>query len=166
MRFRVLMATVVASIVTSGCYSTAPIPVAAPEPVNLQASADALWNATLVIFAHANIPIENMEKGSGFIGSGEMTATKETVVGGLPIADIVDCGEEWGVPHIATGTTFIAFTVLLQPVSDSVTTIRVRTAARNYDTTHPGNPNSRCESKGTFETMMIERIERSVSSTQ
>jgi hypothetical protein len=68
---------------TVACYQ--PPPPVAPRPVvPIAASFDHTWNAVIDIFADNSIPIQSMERASGFIVSREMSP--------IPDDSWADCG--------------------------------------------------------------------------
>ncbi len=96
------------------------------------------------LFADEGIPIKEMDRASGFIRSGDMTAEPDYEFGGFGIGEILDCGTEFGVAHTVSGTSHISFTTLIEERPNSRVLVRIRVAARNYDKTSMGNPNQEC----------------------
>lgn len=149
----------IAVCVLAACSSPPATVAPAAAPVRFNAPIDRVWAATLTVFTDANVPIENMERASGFIRSGEMVAPPNSTLGQYKIGDIADCGREIGIAHTTTGTTYVAFTVLLQPDGEGATTARIRSAMRNRDETNIGpNKENTCVSRGVFEEFIAERI--------
>lgn len=138
---RLIAATLIA--ISASCVTyRPPSTTAAPrQGVQVQASFNATWEAAIDAFAETNVPIATMDRGSGFIASEQIDA-------GSRGSRFADCGEFVGEvvdPSLAT------YNVIVRGDSSS-STVRVTAAFARPDI------GGRCVSRGTFETIMENRI--------
>jgi len=112
-----------AAVLTTACAPSAP---QAPPPVvrdvYVAAPAARVWDALLVSFTDANVPVATMDRASWFLRSSDMLEPNEQ-------ADaLADCGSSPVTGDLTkTGQIYVAITVLLRPAGDS-TGVRIQTA--------------------------------------
>lgn len=133
----------VALVALSACAPyRAPSTTTTPrQGVQVDAGFDATWDAAIDAFAESNVPIATMDRGSGFIASEQIDA-------GSRGSRFADCGQFVGEivdPSLAT------YNVIVRGDS-SRSTVRVTAAFARPDI------GGRCVSRGTFETIMENRI--------
>ena len=124
----------------------------------IDAPFDAVWNSAIVWFTEENIPIENLDRSSGFLRTEEMIAESGDLIAGLSVGDIVDCGSELGRARTTTGTTFIDFTLLIRKEEPGSCLVRVNVAASNFEEGALGRKYVRCVSRATIELAIVEAV--------
>ncbi len=142
-----------------------------------QASFDDVWNAILETVTDLDIPIENMEKVSGFLRSDFMRFPK-----GSSLSEFMDCGTEKAMVqfHHRSGTgvrpewrpvtqnpTFISearLTVLVREI-EGRQSVRLRTTAAGVTRDVQGWPTRYdCRSTGRLEQFFFDQVEHRVTS--
>ncbi len=129
-----------------------------PRSMTLDATLPRVWRAALTAFTDLNIPIENVESASGFIRSDEMILEGDQEISGLTASEIADCGSEMEMARTESGTTYLAFTLLLEEAEGGGTSIRLQSSFRNHERGALGDENVRCVSKGALEDLIIDSI--------
>ena len=119
--------TWLALLALGACAVTPPSTTPPPaRDVYVHAPAAQVWDALLVVFTDANVPIENMDRASWFLRTQDMVASSDRA-SAERIQDEVDCGRNaLGIPMMA-GQVLVRVTVLLRPNVDS-TGIRIQTS--------------------------------------
>ena len=137
------------------CANVPPSISAPPaRDVYLQAPPARVWDALLVVFTDANVPIENMDRSSWFVRTQEMRL-------GPPSSRSVDCGiGAYGDTLANAAPVLVRYTALLRPAGDS-TGVRLQTTAR---TVTPGSGELACVSRGTLEKHFLDLLRAGVSS--
>ncbi len=126
-------AGIVGVAVLSACATKrAQITYSPPPDVEYEASMDEVWAAVIEVFTDLEIPIENMEKVSGFIRSDDMEASARE-------GYFLDCGTiyvgEYGTQgdkpaETSAELSLIRVTVLVQDEGRGITSVRVRELAK------------------------------------
>ena len=109
---------------------------------------DEIWSAIMETFAERNIPIDNMEKVSGYISTKEMRFQSEWA----------DCGTA-GALEISSSQPLGSFNVFVKEVSPGNCTVTVNTTFR-VSTQFMDNPSSYkdCNSTGEMESWFYETL--------
>jgi hypothetical protein len=133
-------------------------PLAEPPYKNrTPAGYDATWRALVRAFQAENVPLRAVAKDSGVIASDDFVS---------PIGVYADCGRLGDVP--IQGEALVAFTVFVQPASDSATDVQInakmRTQAfrRGSSGRLKSDPVYQCVSTGRFEANLGDAIRRLV----
>lgn len=145
----------------AGCMVAAPPEISPPTPeettFRVDAPTDRVWSAVTRVFTAANIPIENMDKASGFIRSRDMAMAPGEEVRGLKSTDLADCGKNgMGYENLALGSLQVAFTVLIEEAADG-TEMMVRSDPRGSQ-----GMKFSCVSTGEFENLIAELVREEI----
>lgn len=151
-----------AALTLAACISGPQTEPLAPQQFIVPASFDETWSAVLIWFTDFNIPIETIDRASGFLRSREMVLETGIELAGYGAGDLFDCGSEVGIARTFSGTTFFVITTLLQPAGADGTTIRVQLAAHNYEEEALGPNDVQCVSRGVLEPLIPEMVLQNV----
>lgn len=144
------LSTIVGALALLSCSTTPPRMYPAPASTTLDyLPFERVWSATIAVCADAGLPIDAMEKESGFISSGLFRTTTRQAI------DWIDCGkdllgESWsgGVPVDAR------VTMAIRDLGDAGTSIRANLFPQYSG--QKGVPG--CVSNGVFEQWIVQEI--------
>lgn len=120
---------------------------------------DRVWTSVVEYFAQQNIPIKNMDKGSGFIATEYWISPSWAEGSNLD----ADCGELGGMNDYQTLTLSVQFNVFVKKLTDSETSVQVNTAFKGLWRYQPfmGGPMQKevaCSSTGRLEAKVLDGI--------
>jgi len=138
---------VATAFILPACASAAPPPVTTDVRHAYQAPFDAVWEATVQVFAEHNIPIENIEKDSGIISTDWALVQK----------DDSDCG---GTGMFYHRDRQGQFNVFIHEVGNRAIEVQVNTQFRVsvYDLNGRYTGLKTCSSTGTIESAIQDGI--------
>lgn len=158
-----LLLTCILALFTMACAAKAPTTSYEPVPDRTyDKTKDEIWGAILEIYADLGLPIENMEKASGFIRSGSMDVSG---------SGYLNCGEIWvGLAHGGnvkpaeepSATSLIQVTTLVRE-SESGKGFSVRIREDSKGGTYEGEQYS-CEPTGQLSKDFFRQLERRLGS--
>lgn len=123
-----------------------------PHRERIEADYDAVWAALVKALAQENVPVKAIARDSGVLASDAFPTT---------IGLYADCGRYGDRP--VEGQAQVTFTIFLQPVGPSATTVQVNTQMRaeNYrqgsGKVRPGPPIP-CASTGRWEANLLDTV--------